>query len=389
MKPKPFKFRYVNRIAGVFLFVAFVILAVLVALAGKSQQWFAEVTRYRVELPAGSGGEEGPAGTLGIRPGSDVRVIGTQVGQVDRVELCAGKDLVPIESFDEVDPEDIRIVAVLSVKGDFSHFVGPDSRAVLKFDLGGLGSSYFDITRGTRRFASYEIDAQGSRWLPFGREKDAKAEVFDVVSRIESELIPAIRRTEETATEARDFFANMNDENKSLQRSLNTLETGLTDLNRFIAQAAAGEGALGDMIKSDSQMRKEFNEFAVSLNRGTQNLERSVNNLGEGITELREGGIASFNRGAGQFPATVQNTNAAIDQIDTAARQFQETVREFEVLVEGLQQHWLVKKNIHDPLEDAPQRPATAAKPRGESDEADKPGLFKRVFGKGGEKAEE
>jgi hypothetical protein len=64
-------------------------------------------------------------------------------------------------------------------------------------------------------------------------------------------------------------------------------------------------------------------------------------------------------------------------------------VREFEVLVEGLQQHWLVKKNIHDPLEDTPQRPATAAKPRGESEAADKPGLFKRVFGKGGEKAEE
>ena len=152
MNAKPFKFRYVNRIAGLFLFVAAVILAVLVALAGKSQEWFAEVTRYRVELPSGLDNAGGPAGTLGIRPGSDVRVIGTQVGQVDRVELCTGESLEPIDSFEEVDPDDIRIVAVLSVKGDFSHFVGPDSVATLKFDLGGLGSSYFDITRGSRRF---------------------------------------------------------------------------------------------------------------------------------------------------------------------------------------------------------------------------------------------
>lgn len=373
MKAKPFKFRHVNRIAGVFLFVAAVILAVLVALAGKYQQWFAEVTRYRVELPSGREGEGG--GTIGIRPGSDVRVIGTQVGQVDRVELCTGDELKPIGSFDEVDPDDIRIVAVLSVKGDFSHFVGPDSVAMLKFDLGGLGSSYFDITRGTRRFASYDADANGDLRLGFGREKDAKAEVFEVVSRVEKEVLPAVRRIEETATQARDFFAKLNDENQSLQRSLTSLEKGIGELNAFIAEAAAGDGALGDMIKSDSQMRREFNEFAVSLNRGTQSLERSVNNLGEGIAELREQGIASFNEGADEFPATVRNTNAAIHQIDGAARQFQETVREFEVLVEGLQKHWLVRKNIHDPIEDAP-----APKPKAAEKDGEKPGLLKRVF---------
>lgn len=377
MKAKPFKFRHVNRIAGVFLFVAAVILAVLVALAGKYQHWFAEVTRYRVELPSGLDDADGPAGTLGIRPGSDVRVIGTQVGQVDRVELCTGDDLKPIGSFEEVDPDDIRIVAVLSVKGDFSHFVGPDSVAILKFDLGGLGSSYFDISRGSRRFESGDEDPQGDLRLTFGREKDAKAEVFEVVSRIEKEVVPAVQRIGETATEARDFFAKLNDENESLQRSLTSLEKGLGELNTFIAEAAAGDGALGDMIKSDSQMRKEFNEFAVSLNRGTQSLERSVNNLGEGIAELREQGIASFNEGADEFPATVRNTNAAIHQIDSAARQFQETVREFEVLVEGLQQHWLVRKNIHDPIEDAP-----ASKPKGAEKVEEKPGLLKRVFQK-------
>ncbi len=382
MKPKPFKFRYVNRIAGAFLFFAGAILAVLVLFVGKSQRWFERETRYRVEMPVGFREDEEPGGTLGIRAGSDVRVIGNKVGYVDRVELCTGDDLVPIETFDGIDPGEIRIVAILSVKGGFSHFIGPDSVAVLKFDLGGLGSAYFDISRGTKRFDP-AADAGGvPRKLAFGRERDAKEEVFEVVARLENEIIPAIRRIEETATAAKDFFEKLNDENESLYRSLAALETGIADLNKVASQAASGEGALGDMIRSDSEMRREFNEFAITLNRGTQSLENAVNNLGEGIAELRKEGFTSFNEAAAEFPGTVANTNAAIDQIEAGARQFQETVREFEILVEGLQKHWLVRKNIEDPLEDAKPGPRTSPSSPGEPAEDGRQGLLKNLFRK-------
>ena len=377
MNPKPFKFRHVNRIAGAFLFLSAAILVLLVAFAGKSQKWFEEKTRYLVEMPAGQD-EVGPDGTLGIRAGSDVRVIGSPVGYVESVELYVGEDRRPVDAVAQVDPREIRLVAVLSVKGAFSSFIGPDSVAVLKYDLGGLGSAYFDISRGSRRFDLPEEGGGASaRELAFGRERDAKQEVFEVVSRIENELVPAIRRIEETAAEAKTFFETLNDEEGYLNQSFVSLEAGSADFRDVMAQAAGGDGVLGDMIQSDTKMRREFNEFAVSLNRGTQSLERSVDSFGEGMGELREGGIASFTEAAKQFPATVRGTNGAIGQIDATARQFQEVLREFEILVEGLQKHWIVRKHIVDPIED----PKPTAPQRGEA-AAEKEGLLKKLFNK-------
>ena len=124
---------------------------------------------------------------MGIRPGSDVRVIGSQVGHVRSIILSTGDELKPIEAFEEVDPNDIRIVAVLGVKGDFAKFIGPDSKAVLKFDLGGLGSAYFDISRGTKRFGNLGDGAP--RILQFEKQADAKEEVFEIVKRIETEIV--------------------------------------------------------------------------------------------------------------------------------------------------------------------------------------------------------
>jgi uncharacterized phage infection (PIP) family protein YhgE len=207
------------------------------------------------------------------------------------------------------------------------------------------------------------------------------------VSRLEAEVIPAVRRIEETATAAKDFFEKLNDENESLYRSLGLLEKGVADMNRVMAQAASGDSALGDMIQSDTRMRREFNEFATTLNSGTKSLENAVNNLGAGIEELRAGGITSFNEAAKEFPGTLDNTNAAIDQIEEGAKQFQETVREFEVLVEGLQKHWLVRKNIEDPLEDIPESPKPRPSPsRPEANKAgEKEGLLKKLFNKNAE----
>lgn len=383
MDARPFKFRHINRIVGAFLFATAGIFVILIVLAAKSQSWFEPTTIYRVEMPGGIGEEDGSGGTMGIRPGSDVRVIGSQVGHVRSIILSTGDELKPIEAFEEVDPNDIRIVAVLGVKGDFAKFIGPDSKAVLKFDLGGLGSAYFDISRGTKRFGNLGDGAP--RILQFEKQADAKEEVFEIVKRIETEIVPAIQSYKKTADSATNFIEKLSDEEEVFLRSMLSLEEGIADLNKVIARAESGDGALGDMISSDSQMRKEFNEFAVTLNRTSQNLEGAIDNLNEGITNLREGGVQPFNRAAQNFPTTVSKTNNTIDDIDKAAHQLNETLREIEVLTEGLQKHWLVRKYVEDPLED--DKPAAHASEKrtsrkAPSTEKEEKGLFKGLFQK-------
>lgn len=385
MTSQPFKFRYINRIAGSFIFLAAIILVVVAALAAKSQQWFAETTEYRVEMPGGRLGETG-GGTLGIKSGSDVRVIGNQVGHVKRIELCRGDDLVPINSFDEVDPNDIRIVGVLQVKGDFAKFIGPDSKVILKYDLGGLGAAYFDVSRGSKPFPP--SPDQEPRFLPFAQEADTKEEVFQIVKRIEDELIPAIKSFRDMSSASTALVEKLSKDDEALFRLISSLELGVNDLNRIITQAQSGEGALGDMISPDSEMRKQFNEFAVTLNRSSASLEKSIANLDQGITRLREGGVEPLNRAVEKLPVTVDKTNKTINDYNIAALQLQETIREIEVLTEGLQKHWLVKRYIEDPVEDvAAGSPATRAKPspaprpkpsEGEKQGGGLKGLFKK-----------
>ncbi|NNE90507.1 MAG: hypothetical protein HKN23_02570 [Verrucomicrobiales bacterium] len=385
---KPFKFRHVNRIAAAFIFLSVAMLAILATLAAKTQQWFSPVTEYRVELPGGleeetasSAGEAGvegnstetdpgknkdPGGTLGIKSGSDVRVIGNQVGYVKRVELCLGEELKPIRSFRNVDPNDVRIVAVLSVKGDFGHFVGKDSRAVLKYDLGGLGSAYFDISRGTRSFSEEDFErAEGSPVLAFEKEPDAKAEVFEIAARVEKSVLPAVANIDKaakaatsTANNATELIEKFKSDDEKLMVALGELEKGLTQLNGVIEQAASKDSALGDMIYPDTAFRKEFSEFAVTLNTGTSDLKDAIKNLNDGISELRNVGVASVNEATKDLPKAVNKTNATIDEINTATKMLQEAIREIEILTEGLQKHWLVKRNIEDPIEDPKEKPS-------------------------------
>ena len=389
MQSQPFKFRYINRIAGAFLFLMFAILAILIVLGAKSQHWFAEESYYRVELPVASNSDGNEVGTLGVKPGSDVRVVGSHVGYVRKVELCQGEDLIPIESFADVQPSDIRIVALLSVKGEFSEFVGPDSQAVLKFDLGGLGSAYFDLTRGTRRFEERGLK-ENPHILTFRREADAKEEVFDIVKRIENELVPAINSIQKTGDSASGFIEELRDKDKALYRTLSSLESGIADFNKILAKAEKGEGILGDLTSNDSQMRKEFNDFAVTLNKSSEDLEKAIANLDQGITDLREEGVNSFNEAAKNFPTTVRKTNATIDDIDIAARQLTETLREIEVLTDGLQNHWLVRGSVKDPEDEKPtvkrttqQRSGTSSgQPSRPSSADENGGLLKRIFRK-------
>ncbi|MEM7699187.1 MAG: hypothetical protein AAF236_12370 [Verrucomicrobiota bacterium] len=367
MQAKPFKFRYINRIVGAFLLIAGGILLVLLIAAMKTQGWLDAVSEYRVEMTprAVEDSADISGGTQGIKPGSAVRVIGNQVGFVERVELCEGEDLTPIQSFEGINPEDIRIVAVLRVKGEFANFIGPGSEAILKYDLGGLGSAYFDISRGTGRFEESLTLERPFRILPFQKETDAKEELFATVKLIEERILPAVDSFKATADTATEFIDRLSSDDEVFYRALASLEQSIIKLDTVLARIESGEGALGDMTVADSPMRRELNDFAVTLNRSSEKLEVAIENLDDGIanldqgvTNLREVGVASFNEAAESFPTTVRKTNATIDDVEVASEQLFETLREIEIFTEALQKHWLVRRHVVDPVED-PQDQST------------------------------
>ena len=342
---QPFKFRHVNKISGAFVFMGLAILIALVSLAGRAQQWFVPSTEYRVVF-------DKVGGTMGIQKGSDVRVFGNHVGHVQRVELVETDDLSPVRSFDGLGPGDLYIVAVLSVKGEFTNFIGADSVAVLKYDLGGLGSAYFDISRGTEK-----RDPRGDDFLEIAVEEDVKKKMEGMLTDFQTTARNTLVSITATSDSTKEFVEKLARDDGDLFASIDRLESNLAALNRIITNIEGGEGAIGKLLVNQ-ETEERVDRFIGSLGDASDELQPMVANLNQTIehldlriSEIRQG-INSFNEASEMLVGTVGATDETIAGFGVAAEQLSEMLRESEVLVEGLQRHWLVRRFIRDPVED-------------------------------------
>jgi len=101
---KPFKFRYVNELTGVFVIVIVALLVVGVLFAGRAQRWFEPVYELRIVFP--------PEGTFGLQKGAEINILGTPVGTVDRIEVTEG-ELVELD-LQATDPDGDIIIYTFS-----------------------------------------------------------------------------------------------------------------------------------------------------------------------------------------------------------------------------------------------------------------------------------
>ena len=125
MATKPFKFRYVNEIAGAFVLLIVALLIVGVILAGRVQGWFEPRARITLLFP-----EEG---SLGVQEGTRIQILQTTVGSVDKMIVQA----------------DGHMQAQARIKGDFYQwFVRQDSKALVKKAYGVAGETFVEISRG-------------------------------------------------------------------------------------------------------------------------------------------------------------------------------------------------------------------------------------------------
>lgn len=122
---QPFKFRYVNEIAGVFVLGAIGLLIAVIFLAGRAQGFFEPKFTLYAEFTT----EEG---SFGLQKGSDVRIRDAVAGTVSSI--------VPAGSG--------ALKATLVIKESFHPFVRLNSRAVVKKTLIVAGDSYIDISSG-------------------------------------------------------------------------------------------------------------------------------------------------------------------------------------------------------------------------------------------------
>lgn len=378
-------FRRSREIAGAFVLLAAGLLIAGIVMHGQIRGWFQPKNIFEVALPE--------AGTQGVRPGSEVYIMGNKAGTVTRVEMrrkitesaisaaptapTTDSDVndpfiaytdEPLSDYTDVPANEIVLVAILEIRGGLSVFVGGNSHAILKRDLGGFGSSFFDIERDN---SSWKAGEEGK--LRFQSPTEMQDELSAVVAVIRDEVSPALVKA---GNGIADLADQLKDEEGGFQKTL-------TSLGSIVEGIEQGDSVLNLLVNDEQE--KDLSATLASAKTTSEKLKDAISTLADAVDEMEDGNgvlgtllndkpagedlaetldgintaVSSLNTsltaiegGAKQFPATVSNVNDVVGEIGEAVFILQEALSEIELVAEGLQGHWLVKGSVEDVKKD-------------------------------------
>jgi phospholipid/cholesterol/gamma-HCH transport system substrate-binding protein len=308
---KPFKFRYVNEIAGAFVLV--VILALLggVFVAARAQRWFEPVHTVTLDFPA--------EGSLGLQVGNAVQILGTRVGSVNEILVN----------------DDGTMAGKISIRGDFIRFVTHDSQALVKKMFGIAGDAFVEITRGKDE----PVPTEGAVLVC---TKDV--EIVETLELVVDELRSAVLPTIEQARLATEAYTGLALDLRDPQGNLQQL---LTNLNHIAEDVHAGEGLVSQVL-NDPRMAQDTQDILTRVNESMTALQAILEDL-QATT--------------GKLPAMAETVGREVDDLPGLALQTQEALRETTVLVAALQRHWLIRKHVNQTVATTRISPAAVSMP--------------------------
>jgi phospholipid/cholesterol/gamma-HCH transport system substrate-binding protein len=286
---KPFKFRYVNEIVGTFVLLVMLALVAGIILAGRAQDWFEKVHELQLILPA--------EGSLGLQKGAEVQILGTSVGRVERIRVR----------------DDGSMSGLMTVKGDFIRFVRADSRALVKKKFGVAGDAFVEITKGQ----GAELGDEPA--LVAVKDTELTEIAQDILKQIQDATLPAIQEYTQLAADLR-----------SADGPLMKL---LAHLEQITGALERGEGSAGQLLRDPA---------------AAQEIQRILAQVNAALAEVQKI-LADVKATTAQIPPMAAKVGREVDDLPGTVVQTQETIREAERLIEGIQQHWIIRKYVPQP----------------------------------------
>jgi phospholipid/cholesterol/gamma-HCH transport system substrate-binding protein len=323
MTGKPFKFRYVNELAGGMVLLTVALLAAGLVLVVRSQRWFEDTLIVRTVLPRD--------GSAGLKRGAEVQIFETPVGLVREIEVS----------------DDGRMEAELTVREDFARFVRADSEVIIKKRYQVAGDAYCEITFGDGP------PAEDGAVLPSRRDTELTEMARDIVEQVRAEIVPALETLRDAVEEYRLVAKGLNDPDGALQQFL-------AHLNNIATELEEGEGTAGRLLR-DEYVADQVEGILEEINRSLEHLSGIMNDVRQASHLLPE--IAS-------------TAGSELKDVSGLTLETRNTLRETREMIEGLKRHWLLRKYMEeDPLGeklplDAADRPPTAIGPATPAPEA-------------------
>ncbi len=316
---KPFKFRHASELAGLFVLLALAGLVAATVVAGRLQGWFEPMMTVRIRF--------GDEGALGLQPGAEVWILDTPAGFVREVRP----------------DEEGRMVADLRVRGAFARYVRQDSVAVLKRKIAGVaGDVYVDITPGTGVEVSDE-----DPFIAFREDTQILDQIEETLDMLSASAAVVLEEVMNTVQEIGRIAAGINDPEGAIQKSLGHVET-------ILAGLAEGEGTAGKLLRDPAMA--EGMEATLGQVEGLLAEARGLAAQVGGILEDVKATTA-------QLPGMARSVDDKIDQVPVLLDQTHATLRDAEILLEGVQRHWLLRRYMPEPASATPLRASEVALP--------------------------
>jgi len=315
---RPFKFRYASEIAGGFVLLGVVLLVVGFYVAGRAQGWF----ETNLELYTSFTTDEG---TYGLQEGAEIRILGTLAGRLTEIRPGGHGGME----------------AKLVIKGRFRDFVRKDSIGKVRKKFAVAGDSYIDLTLGTA----------GAGLM---RPGDSIQCIQDV------EIIETAKRV-------------LDDLREELLPLLEEFRQILSNVRGVTAELQKGEGTVGRLI-NDKELGQGVSETLRDLRRMAADLPAVVAKADATVENARKA-LESLGLAVEKFPALAADAQGVVHDVRTMTGgltgevagvqgvmlQAQESLREAERLLEGLQNHWLLRGSMAVPTETELLPPPPAA----------------------------
>ena len=322
--PKPLKVRRVNEIVGLFVLLAVAISIAAFLLGPRTQGWFTPTRTLAIQLP--------PEGSLGLRQGSDVQILGSVVGSVGDIAVTQAGEMI----------------AKVSVRGNFIRFVRKDSRAVIRKPLG-IGDAAIEISRG---YGDPLPDSGGV--LKSTADKAPAQLMEEAVAAIRDEALPAIKELRSAIAEYAMLAAELRAQRGDIQQALR-------HFNHVGERLAKGEGLAGTLLfdpQPAADLRAALPKINASLDElhaiflatltVTDRLPQMGSDVQTILKNVRESSIDARDLAA-TLPGLERSVEQVVNMLPGVLLQSQQTLLQIQLLTEGLQRSWLVRGKIDQP----------------------------------------
>lgn len=328
---KPFKFRFANELAGGLILLSLLLIGGSLAMSGQVRELFTRRTTITLNLP--------PEGSLGLKEGADVVILGTPVGRVSRIDI----------------EDNGRMTATLSVRTDFVRFISAGTKATIrKAQL--IGDAYVEIPR-----------TDGAPLPDTGAVMETSADrataelAENLLNEIRNEAIPAIRNIRSAAEEATHLARNLQDPNGDLRQAI-------ARFNHIAETAEKGDGLVARLLR-DKELADQIAQTGPKVNSAldeTQGVLKNLNKTTAALPDMANSAneqlkqlpalvqqmqstlaevqlvLKDLQKSTGQLPDTVKSINQTVQGLPSLVLQTQETMRQLQRLAEDAQKSWLI-----------------------------------------------